>query len=101
MMSRIFLALERAERISRTVELAEGTECDQEPSPFEHTDWKRIVRVGIGVPAPESPPLPDPLVSRCPYPDMLRSDPRCEAPGTTPNDLPASGRIVARGDMEG
>ena len=62
---------------------------------------KRIVRVGIGVPAAESPPLSDPLVSRCPYPDMLRSDPRCEAPGTTPNDLPASRRIVARGDMEG
>ena len=54
-----------------------------------------------GVPAAESPPLPDPQVPRCPYPDMLRSNPRCEAPGTTPNGLPASGRVVARGDMEG
>ena len=26
---------------------------------------------------------PDPMVLRCPYPDMLRGDPRCEAPGTT------------------
>jgi hypothetical protein len=44
-----------------------------------------------GVPAAESPPLPDPQVPRCPYPDMLRSNPRCGAPGTTPNGRPAPG----------
>jgi hypothetical protein len=40
---------------------------------------------------------PGPLVSRCPYPDMLRGNPRCEAPGTMSPDLPASRRAGARG----
>ena len=65
---------------------------------FEHKLGRIVTRwsAGGGVPS-----LPDPLVPRCPYPDMLRSNPRCEAPGTMSNGLPASGRVVARGDMEG
>ena len=43
----------------------------------------------------------DPLVPRCPYLDMLRGDPRCEAPGTMSAVLPASRRNAARGDVEG
>jgi hypothetical protein len=38
----------------------------------------------------ESAGQPDPAASRCPYPDVLRSNPRCEALGTTVHKREAS-----------
>ena len=58
---------------------------------------EKVARVRIGVPGETLNSLPDPLVSRCPYPDMLRSNPRCEAPGTTSRFLPASRRTSGQG----
>ena len=68
-------------------------------STFEHTRVGNVARVEIRVPVGEA--RPDPMVLRCPYPDMLRGNPRCEAPGTTSAALPASRRSAARGDVEG
>ncbi|NQU44795.1 Hpt domain-containing protein, partial [bacterium] len=68
---------------------------------FEHIRTETVARIRIGVPGETSNFLPDPLVSRCLYPDMLRSNPRCEAPGTTSRFCQPQGGPAARGDVEG
>jgi hypothetical protein len=86
--------------MSRMGVLAEGEERDQKHSPFfEHTRVGNVARVEIRVPVGAA--RPDPMVLRCPCPDMLRGDPRCEAPGATSAALPASRWSAARGDVEG
>ena len=75
----------------------EGDACDQKPSPFSaHHDGEGC-KDRVGMPNGIANPQSDSLVLRCPYPDTLRSNPRCEALGTMSSDLPASKRAEARG----
>src|SRR5438093_3854064 len=56
--------------------------CDQRAR-WSHTIKARKDKKG-------SAGKPDPAASRCPYPDVLRSHPRCEALGTTVHKREAS-----------